>query len=303
MMKPTIVVALGGNALLRRGDQLDCPTQLKNIKIAASAIARLSRNYRVAIVHGNGPQVGLLALQNLAYSEVSPYPLDVLGAESQGMIGYLLTQELNNLLTESQITTLLTRIEVDPNDPSMQDPSKFVGPIYSQEQAATLAEQHGWTVKADGNAFRRVVASPKPKNILDKPAIQTLLAADGIVICCGGGGIPVQPTPNGYQGVEGVIDKDLAAQLLAQQLDADKLMILTDADAVYLKWGTPGQQALNSVSVEELKQYNFAAGSMGPKVEAACQFVRATGSEAYIGSLEHGLDVLAGKAGTRVYQP
>ncbi|MGF1758617.1 carbamate kinase [Photobacterium sagamiensis] len=298
-MKPIAVVALGGNALLRRGDAPSFENQLANIKIAAKAIAEISREYRIAIVHGNGPQVGLLALQNLAYDKVAPYPLDVLGAESEGMIGYMLAQELQNLMPETQVASLLTRIEVDADDPSMLDPTKFVGPIYNEDEAGILAEANNWIMKRDGEFLRRVVPSPKPMNILDKTSIDTLLDAGQMVICCGGGGIPVCRSEFGYQGVEGVIDKDLSATLLAKQLNADKLLILTDADAVYLDWGTDQQRALRSATPAELSEYEFPAGSMGPKVEAAAEFAQ-FGGRAYIGALEQGLDVLAEKAGTCV---
>ncbi|MDX1302123.1 carbamate kinase [Photobacterium sp.] len=298
-MKPTAVVALGGNALLRRGDAPSFENQLANIKIAAKAIAEIAREYRVAIVHGNGPQVGLLALQNLAYDKVAPYPLDVLGAESEGMIGYMLAQELQNLMPETQVASLLTRIEVDADDPSMLDPTKFVGPVYNEDEAGILAEANNWVMKRDGEFLRRVVPSPKPMNILDKTSIDTLLEAGQMVICCGGGGIPVCRSDFGYRGVEGVIDKDLSATLLAKQLKADKLLILTDADAVYLDWGTDQQRALRSVTPAELSEHEFPAGSMGPKVEAAAEFAQ-FGGRAYIGALEQGLDVLAEKAGTCV---
>ena len=298
-MKPTVVVALGGNALLRRGDKPTFQAQLANIKIAAVAIAELAKEYQVAIVHGNGPQVGLLALQNLSYDKVPPYPLDVLGAESEGMIGYMLAQELHNLIPSTGVTTLLTRIEVDAEDPSMLDPSKFVGEVYNQEEAAKLAEANNWIMKADGEYMRRVVPSPKPKNIIDKQAIDLLLAAGQIVICCGGGGIPVCRDGKGFRGVEGVIDKDLSATLLAKQIDADKLLILTDADAVYLEWGTENQRALRNTTPAELSEYQFPAGSMGPKVDAVKEFAE-FGGRAYIGALEQGLDVLAERAGTCV---
>ncbi|WP_428455899.1 carbamate kinase [Photobacterium makurazakiensis] len=299
MMKPIAVVALGGNALLRRGDAPSFENQLINIKIAAKAIAQIAKEYQVAIVHGNGPQVGLLALQNLAYDKVSPYPLDVLGAESEGMIGYMLAQELQNLMPQTEVTSLLTRIEVDPNDPSMLDPTKFVGPVYNEDEAGILAEANNWTMKRDGEYVRRVVPSPKPLNIIDKQSIETLLDAGQVVICCGGGGIPVRKGDFGYVGVEGVIDKDLSATLLAKQLKADKLLILTDADAVYLDWGTDNQRALRLASPTQLSEYQFPAGSMGPKVEAAVDFAT-FGGKAYIGALEQGLDVLAEKAGTCV---
>ena len=298
-MKPTAVVALGGNALLRRGDAPSFDNQLANIKIAALAIAEIAKDYQVAIVHGNGPQVGLLALQNLAYDKVSPYPLDVLGAESEGMIGYMLAQELHNLLPETEVSSLLTRIEVDANDPSMKDPTKFVGPVYDKEEAGKLAEANNWTMKPDGEYIRRVVPSPKPINIIDKHSIETLLNAGEVVICCGGGGIPVCKSDIGYRGVEGVIDKDLAATLLAKELKADKLLILTDADAVYLNWGTEQQRPLRIASPSQLSEFQFPAGSMGPKVEAASDFAL-SGGRAYIGALEEGLDVLAERAGTCV---
>ena len=296
-MKPIAVVALGGNALLRRGDAPTFENQLANIKIAAVAIAEIAKEYRVAVVHGNGPQVGLLALQNLAYKEVAPYPLDVLGAESEGMIGYMLAQEIQNVMPDREVTTLLTRIEVDANDKSMLDPTKFVGAVYNEEEAGVLAEANNWIMKRDGDFVRRVVPSPRPMNIIDKHAIDILLAAEEIVICCGGGGIPVCKTDHGYQGVEGVIDKDLSATLLAKQLNADKLLILTDADAVYLDWGTDDQRALRTATPAELSKYDFPAGSMGPKVEAVSDFA-SFGGKAYIGALEHGLEVLAERSGT-----
>ncbi len=273
-MKPTAVVALGGNALLRRGDAPSFDNQLANIKIAAKAIAEIAKEYQVAIVHGNGPQVGLLALQNLAYDKVSPYPLDVLGAESEGMIGYMLAQELQNLLPDTEVASLLTRIEVNADDPSMLDPTKFVGPVYNEDEAGILAEANNWIMKRDGEYVRRVVPSPKPINIIDKKSIDTLLGAGQIVICCGGGGIPVCRGEFGYQGVEGVIDKDLSATLLAKQLKADKLLILTDADAVYLDWGTEKQRALRATTPAQLGEHQFPAGSMGPKVEAAADFAQ-----------------------------
>jgi carbamate kinase len=298
-MKPIVVIALGGNALLRRGDAPSFENQFANIKIAAKSIAKIARDYRVAIVHGNGPQVGLLSLQNLAFDQIAPYPLDVLGAESEGMIGYMLAQELQNLMVDTPVSTLLTRIEVDANDPSMLDPSKFIGPVYNEEEAGVLAEANNWVMKRDGEYIRRVVPSPKPVNILDKDSIDTLLNAGQIVICCGGGGIPVYKSELGFKGVEGVIDKDLSATLLAKQLNADKLLILTDADAVYLDWGTENQRALRSVTPEMLSKYQFPAGSMGPKVEAAADFAL-FGGRSYIGALDKSVEVLAERSGTCV---
>jgi len=299
--KGIAVVALGGNALLRRGDAPSFINQLSNVKIAAKAIAEIAKEYRVAIVHGNGPQVGLLALQNLAYDKVSPYPLDVLGAESEGMIGYMLAQELQNVMPDTEVTSLLTRIAVDSEDPSMKDPTKFVGPVYDAKEAQVIAQANGWTMKQDGEYMRRVVPSPKPLNIIDKKSIDTLLEAGQVVICCGGGGIPVCRGEEGYVGVEGVIDKDLSATLLAKQLNADKLLILTDADAVYLDWGKASQRALRHETPDSLSQHQFPAGSMGPKVDAVVEFAR-FGGKAYIGALEQGLDVLAERAGTCVAQ-
>ncbi|KGQ13522.1 Carbamate kinase [Beauveria bassiana D1-5] len=229
--KPTLVVALGGNALLKRGEPLEADLQRKNIELAAKTIAQLTNAWRVVLVHGNGPQVGLLALQNSAYQNVSPYPLDVLGAESQGMIGYMLQQALKNNLPDREVSVLLTQVEVDPLDPAFSNPTKYIGPVYSQEQADALVRDKGWSVKADGQYFRRVVPSPQPKRIVESDAITALIQRDHLVICNGGGGVPVVEKADGYHGIEAVIDKDLSAALLARQIEADALLILTDADA------------------------------------------------------------------------
>jgi carbamate kinase len=297
----TIVIALGGNALLRRGEPLAAEIQRQNISIAAKAIAEIAKSNQVVITHGNGPQVGLLALQAEAYPEVTPYPLDVLDAETEGMIGYLLEQELGNYLPEHQIVTVLTQIEVDPLDPSFQHPTKFIGPIYSKAEAEKLALERNWDIAPDGNAYRRVVSSPEPLRILELETIKLLVKSGAIVICVGGGGIPVVRLANGQiKGVEAVIDKDKATSLLAQELQADALLLLTDVAAVYDHWGQSGAVAFREVTPLQLKQYQFAPGSMQPKVEAACRFVEKTGNIAAIGRLEDANLILQHQAGTLI---
>ena len=300
MKKPTVVVALGGNALLRRGEPLEADIQRKNIATAAKTIARIAEDYNVVLVHGNGPQVGLLALQNSAYTKVSPYPLDVLGAESQGMIGYMLIQELKNLMPSRNVTALLTQVQVDPKDPAFANPTQFIGPVYEEAEARALAAEKQWSVKADGKFFRRVVPSPLPQRIVEGDAIETLIAQGHLIICTGGGGIPVTWDGQCLTGIEAVIDKDMSAAYLARQIKADALLILTDADAVYLDWGKPTQHPLRVTSPDELAGVKFDAGSMGPKVEASCEFVKATGGMVGIGSLEDGLAILKGEAGTNI---
>ncbi len=297
----TLVIALGGNALLQRGDVLSAENQYKSIAKIATAIGKLAERYRIAIVHGNGPQVGLLALQNLAYTDVPPYPLDILGAESQGMIGYMLAQQLSLNSGKHQVSALLTRILVDKNDPAFHDPSKFIGPVYSPEQQQELEKKYGWQLKRDGQYLRRVVPSPVPQSIQDCEAIKLLLDRQHIVICCGGGGIPMVDSPEGYQGVEAVIDKDLAAAKLAEELNAENLIILTDADAVYQDWGTPNQRAIRSATPEDVAPMAVNDGSMGPKLMAVSQFVKRSGQNAYIGALKDIDAVLAGTAGTLIH--
>ena len=298
--KPTLVVALGGNALLKRGEPLEADIQRKNIVLAAKTIAQLTQQWRVVLVHGNGPQVGLLALQNSAYDRVTPYPLDILGAESQGMIGYMLQQALKNQLPQREISVLLTQVEVDPDDPAFHNPTKPIGPVYDPAQADALQAEKGWVFKADGKAFRRVVPSPQPKRIVESDAIQALIARDHLVICNGGGGVPVVEKADGYHGLEAVIDKDLSAALLASQIHADALLILTDADAVYLDWGKPTQRPLAQVTPERLSEMQFDAGSMGPKVSACADFVSRCHGIAGIGSLADGPAILAGDKGTLI---
>ncbi|HIF9118181.1 TPA: carbamate kinase [Photobacterium damselae] len=300
MAKQTVVVALGGNALLRRGEPLEAEIQRQNIATAAKTIAQIAEEYNVVLVHGNGPQVGLLALQGLEFKKVAPYPLDVLGSETQGMIGYMLMQELKNLLPEQNVSCMLTQMSVDPNDPAFADPTKPIGPVYDEAEAREMAEKYHWTVKPDGQYFRRVVPSPLPTGIIEKDAINTLIENDHLVICTGGGGIPVKHENSQLVGVEAVIDKDMSAAFLAKQLEADALLILTDADAVYLDWGKPTQKALSSTTPSELSQYTFDAGSMGPKIEASCEFIKQGGKLVGIGSLADGLRILKGERGTNI---
>lgn len=298
-----LVVALGGNALLRRDQPPTAENQLENIRRAATQLARVAEHHDLVLTHGNGPQVGLLALQAAAYVEVEAYPLDVLGAQTDGMIGYLLEQELANRLPAARtVTTLITRVEVDADDPAFQHPSKPIGPMYTKTQSDRVAADKGWTMSADGAGFRRVVASPQPLRVLGLQAIRWLLEHGAVVIAAGGGGIPVASAGlgQGLHGVEAVIDKDLCSGLLARDLQADVLVIATDVAAVYLDWGQPTQRAIGKVTPQALAGHDFAAGSMGPKVEAARAFVLATGQRAVIGSLDQIEGMLAGTAGTQV---
>jgi carbamate kinase len=299
-----VVVALGGNALLKRGEPMTADVQRGNVRAAAPALASVARGHQLVLSHGNGPQVGLLALQAAAYTEVEAYPLDVLGAQTEGMIGYVLEQELGNLLPiEVPFATLLTMIEVDPKDPAFGDPTKFVGPVYTQEQADTLAADKGWTFKPDGSFWRRVVPSPAPKRIFEIRPIRWLLDNGAIVICAGGGGVPTMYAPDGDRtlvGVEAVIDKDLASELLAREVGADLFVMVTDVDSVYTGWGTPEQRRLDRVTPAELRALPFPAGSMGPKVDAAARFVEATGKRAAIGGLSDIEAIVEGSAGTQV---
>jgi carbamate kinase len=296
-----IVIALGGNALLRRGEPLEAELQQRNIERAAQAIAPLAEEHELVITHGNGPQVGLLALQSAAYTDVKQYPLDVLGAESEGMIGYMLEQAFANELGQRDVATLLTRIEVDENDPAFDRPTKPIGPVYEEAVARELAEQRGWSVEPDGDGFRRVVPSPRPRRIIEITTIRTLVNAGVLVVCAGGGGIPVIRVASGdIVGIEAVIDKDHAAGLLARQLEADAFLMLTDVDAVYTGWNTADQRAIASASPDDLRRLDLPAGSMGPKVAAACEFVEGGGSFAAIGRLEDAAGLVNGTAGTRV---
>ncbi len=299
-----VVVALGGNALLKRGEEMSAENQRRNVRAAARALAPIAEQHQLVIGHGNGPQVGLLALQGAAYQKVETYPLDVLGAQTEGMIGYMIEQEMGNLMPFSRpLATLLTMVEVDPDDAAFQNPTKFIGPIYERAEADRLAAERGWTFKLDGTHWRRVVPSPEPKRIFEIRPIRWLLRHGTIVVAAGGGGIPTLYAPGEERrlvGTECVIDKDLASELLARELRADLFVMLTDADAVYLDWGTPAQRAIRRAHPTALAEHAFAAGSMGPKVAAACRFATRTGKRAAIGDLEELGKVLAGEAGTTI---
>jgi carbamate kinase len=297
-----VVVALGGNALLRRGERADVEVQRANVTTAVEAIAELASEHDVVVTHGNGPQVGLLALQGEAYPATKPYPLDVLGAETEGMIGYLLDQELvNRLKGRRPVATLLTQVIVDDADPAFKRPEKFVGPVYQDAMAHKLAADRGWTIAPDGRAWRRVVPSPDPRSIVELGTINLLLDGGVVVICAGGGGIPVVVDREGrLHGVEAVIDKDRAAALLAEGLAADALLMLTDVPAVQAGFGTPDARDLDDVRVDDLRDVAFAPGSMGPKVEAACRFAERTGGFAGIGALADAAAILRGERGTRI---
>jgi carbamate kinase len=299
-----VVVALGGNALLKRGEPMTAEVQRGNVRAAAPALAAVAQKHQLVLSHGNGPQVGLLALQAAAYEDVEAYPLDVLGAQTEGMIGYVLEQELGNLLPiEVPFATLLTMIEVDPDDPAFTDPTKFVGPVYDEAEADRLAAEKGWVYKQDGDRWRRVVPSPEPKRIFEIRPIQWLLDKDVVVICAGGGGVPTMYEPDRERslvGVEAVIDKDFASELLAREVAADLFLMVTDVDGVYTGWGTPDRRKLERTTPEELRRLDFAAGSMGPKVEAACRFVERTSGRAAIGGLVEIERIVDGTAGTQV---
>ncbi len=299
-----VVVALGGNALLKRGEPMTADNQRGNVQQAAPALAAVATEHQLVLTHGNGPQVGLLALQAASYEEVEAYPLDVLGAQTEGMIGYMLEQELGNLLPmEVPLATILTMVEVDGTDPAFQNPTKFVGPVYDQQTADQLRGEKGWDFKQDGEKWRRVVPSPLPKRIFEIRPIRWLLEHDVVVICAGGGGVPTMYDPDAERrlmGVEAVIDKDLASELLAREVEADVFVMVTDVDGVYTGWGTPDQLKLDRVTAAELRAQEFAAGSMGPKVDAAAKFVESTGKRAAIGGLAEIEQIVAGTAGTQV---
>ena len=299
-----IVVALGGNALLKRGEPMTADRQRVNIRAAARALAPLAREHELVLSHGNGPQVGLLALQAATYTGVEPYPLDVLDAQTEGMIGYMIEQELRNLLPPAvPFATILTMVEVDPADPAFTHPTKFVGPQYAKTDADRIAMEKGWSFRKDGDLWRRVVPSPRPRRIFEIRPICWLLEHGAIVICTGGGGIPVMYLPgNEHQltGVEAVIDKDFASGLLAREIDADLFVMATDVNGVYRDWGKASAGLIRETTPGQLKRHTFPAGSMGPKVEAACVFVEKTGKRAAIGALANIGAIVAGDAGTTV---
>ncbi len=297
-----IVAALGGNALLERGDRPDSDIQQSHVEHAVAALAPLAHQHDLIVTHGNGPQVGMLALESARDPALShPYPFDVLGAQTQGMIGYWLVQALAAAIPGARVGCLICQTRVDPADPAFGNPTKFVGPVYPEEQARALAAERGWTIGRDGVAWRRVVASPEPREIVEMSLIKTLIAAGVLVVCAGGGGIPVTADDAGaLHGVEAVVDKDLTAALLAGAVDADALLLLTDVDSVTDGFGTPGARPVSHGTPAELRALALPAGSMGPKVEAACRFAETTGRIAAIGRLDDAQGLLAGTAGTTV---
>ena len=308
-----IVVALGGNALLRRGEPLTASTQRENVRRAARALAPVALEHELVVTHGNGPQVGLLALQAAAHDDLrrirggasfgtETIPLDVLGAETEGMIGYMIEQELGNVLPfEKPLATVLTMVEVDPDDPAFQNPTKPIGPVYTEDEARRLASERGWSVAPDGAHWRRVVPSPLPQRIFELRPITWLIEKGSIVICAGGGGIPTMYMPDGsLAGAEVVIDKDRASALLARELNADLLVLATDVEGVYTDWGTEHERMLRNTSPDALRALTLPSGSMGSKVEAACDFAEASGKPAIIGGLGRIEALIAGESGTSV---
>ncbi len=297
-----IVVALGGNALLRRGQKPDADVQQANVAAAVAALAPLAEQHELVIVHGNGPQVGVLALQSASDPRLStPYPFDVLGAQTQGMIGYWLLQALQNALPGRQVAAIINQTLVEAQDPAFDDPTKFVGEVYSESEAKRLAQARGWTVRRDGSFWRRVVGSPKPQRVVETRLIRLLLGSGAVVVCAGGGGVPVIRNEQGrLQGVEAVVDKDLTSVVLAEALEADALLILTDEPHVQRDYGTPDAAPILRATPAALQREDFAAGSMGPKIDAVCRFVEVTGDMAAIGRLEDVTAILEGEAGTIV---
>lgn len=297
---PLAVVALGGNALLRRGAPATAANQLRAAREVAGVLGPVSEWTRLVVTHGNGPQVGLLALKEDAYDAADPYPLDVLDAESSGQIGYVVELELDNAIDHQDTVAVITRVVVDAGDPAFDDPTKFIGAVYDEQRAHALADEHGWVVKPDGDGWRRVVPSPEPKQIVQLGAIQRLVESGFLVVCVGGGGVPVVADGKGHAGVEAVVDKDLASALLAIGLEADILVLATDVDAVSIDWGTGHERAISQTTPSWLRSQSFATGSMAPKVEAVCRFVDATGGRAAIGGLEDVAELVDGTAGTQV---
>jgi carbamate kinase len=297
-----IVLALGGNALLQRGQRPDCDVQEANVARAVAALAPLAAEHEIVITHGNGPQVGVLALQSASDPHLTtPYPFDVLGAQTQGMIGYWLLQAMQNALPGRQVAAIINQTLVEANDPAFENPTKFVGEVYDEAEARSLAERRGWTVKPDGDKWRRVVGSPKPQRVVETRLIRLLLTSGGVVICAGGGGVPVIRNEKGHlEGVEAVVDKDLTAAVLAEALEADALLVLTDVPHVVRGFGTPGATPILRATPAALRREIFPAGSMGPKVDAVCRFVEVTGDMAAIGRLDDAVTIIAGTAGTVV---
>lgn len=295
-----LVIALGGNALLKRGEKLTAGNQRRNMREAATALAQACAGNEVAIVHGNGPQVGLLALAAEAYSEVPPYPLDVLCAESQGMIGYVVAQELSNAMAPRAVASVLTQTLVDAGDPAFDRPSKPIGPLFLSLDEAQRSARPDWTLMPEGSGYRRFVPSPRPIGIVEFDEIRRLVHQHVVTVCCGGGGIAVIRSMDRLEGVDAIIDKDLTAAMLAIELEADRLIILTDVDAVYAGWGTANQKPIRELRAAEIEAHEFAEGSMLPKVTAAVRFAEATGRPASIGSLDHAAAVIGDLSGTTV---
>ncbi|WP_030176774.1 carbamate kinase [Spirillospora albida] len=295
-----VVVALGGNALLKRGERPDAEAQRLNVMTAVRSLAPLAAEHQLIITHGNGPQVGVLALQSAADQTLSrPYPFDTLGAQTQGMIGYWMLQALQNALPGRQVVALVNQTLVSAVDPAFDDPTKFVGQVYTEDEAAKMAAEFGWTVKPDGPHWRRVVPSPQPQRVVETRLIRQLMASGAVVVCAGGGGIPVIRNDVGQlEGIEAVIDKDLTGAMLAEALESDAYLILTDVPEVLRGYGTPQQRPIRHTTPHEMRAEDFPAGSMGPKVEAACCFVERTGDMAAIGALDQCQQILAGTAGT-----
>ncbi len=296
-----VVVALGGNALARRGEPMTAEYLRANVRSTCQALAELARTTELVITHGNGPQVGLLALQNLAYQDVAAYPLDILGAETQGMIGYVVQQELSNAVKgEREVAGIITTTVVSEDDPAFDRPTKLIGPQYSAHDAAEAAAEYRWTIAKDGNAFRRVVPSPQPLAIVQAPLIRRLLEGGTLCVCVGGGGVPVRLDSKGrHVGVQAVVDKDQASAALAAEIGADVLIMLTDGDYVSENWGTPQQRDIVTASADAIAELAFAEGSMQPKVDAAIRVARA-GGRVLIGPLDRLDDLLARKVGTEI---
>lgn len=293
-----IVVALGGNALLQRGETLSYENQKSNIKKAVQSLKTIAEKHELLLVHGNGPQVGLIALQNEAYKEVEPYPFDALGAETQGMIGYMIAHELDQVAPSKKTVAMMTRILVDENDTAFKNPNKFIGPVYDKEKAEKLALERKWVVKEDTKGYRRVVASPAPKKIIELEAIASLLSKGFNVICCGGGGIPIAESGSALKGVEAVVDKDRTACLLAKEINADAFVILSDVECIYENFGKETQKGVHFAPVDYLEKQDFAAGSMGPKVESVVNYVKNSNGFAAIGSLDKLESVVEKLSGT-----
>lgn len=297
-----IVIALGGNALLKRGQSPDAEIQEENAKRAIRALAPLARDHELVITHGNGPQVGILALQSASDPHLStPYPFDVLGAQTQGMIGYWLLQAMQNASPGRQVAAVINQTLVRADDPALENPTKFVGEIYDEAEAQRLAQERGWTVKPDGPHWRRVVGSPRPERVVETRLVRLLLSSGAIVICAGGGGVPVIRNEQGeLEGIEAVVDKDMTSAVLAEALEADALLVLTDVSGVQENFGTPDARVIQRATPSALRRLDFPAGSMGPKVDAICRFVELTGGIGIIGQLDDIPAILRGDAGTVV---